>query len=122
MAEKTHEVIVRGMTSEWFISHFKEMEVYFGGDPRGVPAYDADFIGFYLEAPDSAITHIGIVEKIERDSSGVTFFLKAIIKLDNPVEVEDHAIRKQEYWELEDLGIEKLGIIFNNFSKVGGKN
>ncbi len=63
-------VIVRGMKKEWFIDHFKEMEVYFGGDPRGVPTQDAQYIGFYLEAPDSAITHIGIVNSIERDEDG----------------------------------------------------
>ncbi|GAJ12886.1 unnamed protein product [marine sediment metagenome] len=118
--KKTQKVIVRGMKKEWFIDHFKDMEVYFGGDPRGVPAYDSDFIGFYLEAPDSAITHIGLVDQIERDSDGATFHLKAVIKLDEPIKVADHAIRKQEYWELKELGIDKIGLIFNNFFKIGG--
>jgi len=119
---KLQTAIVRGMKSEWFLSHFKDMEVYFGGDPRGIPAYDADFIGFYLEAPDSAITHIGIVNTIERNKDGATFFLKAIIKLDKPIKVLDHAIRKQEYWKLKELGIKKLSLTFNDFSKVGGSN
>ena len=121
MAEKTTDVIVRGMKAEWFMTHFKDMKVYFGygSDPRGIPAYDADFIGFYLEAPDSAITHIGIVKKISRSTKGVTFHLKAIIKLDKPVKVESHAIRKQEYWPLKELGIEKVCLLFNDFSKVG---
>lgn len=117
--KKTHKVIVRGMTSKWFMDHFKDMAVYFGGDPRGIPAYDSDFIGFYLEAPDSAITHIGIVDNVVRDSDGATFHLKAVIKLDEPIKVADHAIRKQEYWELSELGIHKVGLIFNNFFKIG---
>ena len=113
-------VIVRGMKREWFIDHFKEMAVYFGGDPRGVPAKDARYIGFYLEAPDSAITHIGVVESIERNDAGTTFHLKAIIKLDQPVRPDDeHAIRKQEYWTLEELGISQIGLIFNNFAIAG---
>ncbi len=111
-------VIVRGMTQEWFMHHFKDMEVYFGGDPRGVPAKDADYIGFYLEAPDSAITHIGLVENIERDPKGATFYLKAIIKLDNPITVSDHAIRKQEYWSLDSLGIKNICLSFNNFFTI----
>ena len=110
-------VIVRGMKEEWFLDHFKEMAVYFGGDPRGIPAKDADFIGFYLEAPVSAITHIGVVESIERTSGSATFKLKAIVKLDAPVKtVDSHAIRKQEYWSLESLGIKQIGLIFNDFA------
>lgn len=110
-------VIVRGMTQEWFMDHFKDMTVYFGGDPRGVPAKDADFVGFYLEAPVSAITHLGIVEKIERKKNSATFYLKAIIKLDSPVKtIDEHAIRKQEYWTLTELGIKQIGIIFNGFA------
>jgi hypothetical protein len=123
MAEKKkNHAIVRGMTKDWFIDHFKEMKVYFGGDPRGIPAYDADFIGFYLEAPDSAITHIGVVDKIVRERGRAIFYLKAIIKLDVPKKVPSHPIRKQEYKSLEYLGIEKLAIIFNGFSRVGSSN
>lgn len=99
------KVIVRGMTREWFMDHFKDMKVYFGGDPRGIPAEDCRYVGFYLEAPDSAITHIGIVDHIELDDEGKTYHLSAIIKLIDPIKVEDHAIRKHEYWKLEDLGI-----------------
>ena len=122
MADKTPQVaIVRGMTADWFMDHFKDMKVYFGGK-YGTPVKDSDYIGFYLEAPDSAITHIGIVEEIDRQAQDVTFHLKAIIKLDEPVKVESHAIRKQEYWPLEELGIRKLALIFNDFSRVGGSN
>lgn len=119
MAEKRpNTVIVRGMKHEWFLDHFKDMEVYFGGDPRGVPAYDADYIGFYLEAPDSAITHIGLVESVERTKHGATFYLKAVISLDHPVAVEDHAIRKQEYWTLKQLGIDRISLVFNGFVRT----
>jgi len=124
MAEKKdNTVIVRGMTSEWFMDHFKDMKVYFGGK-YAVPKYDADFIGFYLGAPDSAITHVGIVESIDRESDPgeVTFHLKAIVKLDQPVLVEDHAIRKQEYWNFDQLGISKIAVVMNDFSRVGGCN
>lgn len=118
--EKTHKVIVRGMTKEWFMDHFKDMAVYFGGDPKAIPAYDSDFIGFYLEAPDSAITHVGIVDRVVRNADGATFHLKAVIKLDKHVKVANHGIRKQEYWELSKLGINKIGLIVNNFFKIGG--
>jgi len=121
MSRARKEVIVRGMKKKWFMDHFKNMEVYFGGEPRAVPKYDADFVGFYLEAPESAITHVGVVEKIERENSGATFFLKAVLKLDQPVEVE-HGIRKQEYWTLEELGIQKLAVLLNDFAVVGGEN
>jgi hypothetical protein len=122
MAEKRPQVaIVRGMTTEWFLTHFKDMKVPFGGK-YAIPASDSDYIGFYLEAPISAITHIGVVESIDRQPEETTFYLKAVIKLDEPVKVEDHAIRKQEYWTLEELGIRKLALVFNEFAKVGGSN
>ena len=113
--KSANSVIVRGMKAEWFIDHFKDMKVYFGGHPKGIPSYDADYIGFYLEAPDSAITHIGLVDNIVRSDQEVVFELKAIVKLDKPVAV-DHAIRKQEYWTLSELGISKLAFTFNSFS------
>jgi len=106
------------MKKEWFMDHFKEMAVYFGGDPKAVPARDANYIGFYLEAPESAITHIGVVESIERTEQGATFYLKAIIKLDKPV-TTDHGIRKQEYWTLASLGVKQVALVFNKFTAVG---
>lgn len=111
------KVIVRGMTKKWFSDHFISMEVYFGGNPKAVPTEDSKFVGFYLEAPVSAITHIGIVDRVERTKDHATFYLKAIIKLDEPVKTKDsHAIRKQEYWTLEELGIKQVGLIFNDFA------
>ena len=51
---------------------------------------------------------------------GATFHLKAIIKLDKPVKTSDeHAIRKQEYWTLEKLEINQIGLIFNDFAIAG---
>jgi hypothetical protein len=120
MAREKREVIVRGMTEEWFLDHFKDMKVYFSGG-RAVPRYDTDFIGFYIEAPASAITHLGVVEAVERQSDSATFVLKAILKLDKPVEVA-HAVRKQEYWSLRELGITKIAVVLNQFAKVGGEN
>ena len=120
--KRKQTAIVRGMTKDWFDDHFRDMKVYFGGK-YAVPVDDSDYIGFYLEAPDSAITHVGIVEHIDRPpEGGATFHLKAIIKLDAPVRVEGHAIRKQEYWDIEKLGINKLALVFNEFSRVGGSN
>jgi hypothetical protein len=96
------------------------MQVYFGGDPKAVPTKDARFIGFYLEAPDSAITHIGVVASIEKGEGFATFHLKAIVKLDEPVRPKDeHGIRKQEYWTLEQLGIKQFSFIFNDFAIAG---
>ena len=43
MSEKTAQVaIVRGMTANWFMDHFKDMKVYFGGK-YGVPVDDSDY-------------------------------------------------------------------------------
>lgn len=117
MAREKREVIVRGMTATWFADHFQDMKVYFSG-LRAVPQYDSDFIGFYLEAPTSAITHIGVVDSIDRQPTETTFHLRAVIKLERPVPV-DHGIRKQEYWTFKDLGIEKVVLLINDFSRVG---
>lgn len=117
---KKVDIIVRGMKEKYFLDHFKNMEVYFGGDARGIPSVDSDYLAFYLEAPDSAITHIGVVKKIDRTKPGeVTFYLKAIIHLDKPITV-DHAVRKQEYstWTFEKLGIKNIGLIYNDFTKL----
>lgn len=121
MAKKAQFAVVRGMTAQWFMDHFKEMKVYFGG-VRGKPSYDVDFVGFYLEAPVSAVTHFGVVERIERNPDETVFHLKAIIKLDKPVKVTDHPVRKAEYWPLDRLGIGKFALLINDFARVGGSN
>lgn len=56
-------VIVRGINDDFFKENFGNLCISFGGDSRAVPVKDAYYVGLYLGAPDSAITHIGIVEK-----------------------------------------------------------
>ncbi|GAB6136880.1 hypothetical protein [Halanaerobaculum tunisiense] len=113
-ANNKAEVIVRGIKSKWFEDNFIDMKVYFSSEI--VPKKDADFIGFYIEAPRSAITHIGVVESIDRNNKNkVIFHLKAIIKLDNPID-PGHQIRNFEYKTLEDLGINKLTLLLSEFS------
>lgn len=105
-------VIVRGINDEFFKENFSNLCISFGGDPKAIPAKDAYYVGLYLGAPVSAITHIGIVSEIERYEGGADFYLKSIIKLDEAFE-PDHAIRKHEYWHLSDFRLnESLMEIF----------
>ena len=97
-------VLVRGINSDWFEKNFTEFWVGFGGSPQAIPKEDAFYVGLYLEAPISAITHIGIVESIDRYDDGADFYLKAIIKLNNPIN-PGHAIRKHENWNLSQFGL-----------------
>lgn len=103
-------VIVRGINNEWIKNNFTEMWVGFGGSPNAIPKDDANYVGFYVGAPISKITHIGIVDSIDRYDEGADFYLKAIIKLENPVQT-DHPIRKHEYWHLKDFGLNKIELI-----------
>jgi len=100
-------VIVRGINQDWISENFTEMRIGFGGSPIGVPKKDARFIGLYLGAPVSKVTHIGIVNRIDRYEGGADFYLKALIKLDNPINTI-HQIRKHEYWKLSDFGISSI--------------
>lgn len=95
-------VIVRGINANWFEKNFSEFWIGFGGSPQATPKEDAYYVGLYLEAPVSAITHIGIVDNIDRYAGGADFYLKALIKLKNPIK-PDHAIRKHENWKLSDF-------------------
>jgi len=100
-------VLVRGINKEHFINNFKELCIGFGGAPQAIPKEDAYYVGLYLEAPDSAITHIGIVDRNERyEDGGVEFFLNAIIKLDKSIK-PGHAIRKHENWTLSQFGLDR---------------
>ena len=100
-------VVVRGINSEWFEENFSRLWIGFGGStPQAIPKEDAYYVGLYMEAPASAITHIGIVDYIERDKDGADFYLKAIIKLKNPVN-PGHAIRKHENWTLDRLELDR---------------
>lgn len=108
-------VIVRGINQEWIAENFTEMWIGFGGSPVGVPVKDAKYVGFYLGAPVSKITHIGIVDWIDRckDKDGADFYLKAIIKLEKENQVDPgHAIRKHEYWHLKDFGLSELDLLY----------
>lgn len=102
-------VIVRGINSKWFKENFSKLWIGFGGNPQATPKEDAYYVGLYIEAPKSAITHIGIVEKIDRIKNGANFYLKAIIKLQTEVK-PNHAIRKHENWSLQRLGVNKTEI------------
>jgi hypothetical protein len=97
-------VIVRGINSEWFKENFSQFWIGFGGSPQAIPKEDAYYVGLYLEAPVSSISHIGIVESIDRYDNGADFYLKSIIKLSNPIS-PGHAIRKHENWTLSQLGL-----------------
>ena len=98
-------VIVRGINADHFIDNFKDLCIGFGGSPQAIPKEDAYYVGLYLAAPDSAITHLCIVDSIERyDNGGVEFYIKSIIKLKNPVD-PGHAIRKHENWTLSQFGL-----------------
>ena len=95
-------VLVRGINSTWFNENFGQFWVGFGGAPQAIPKEDAYYVGLYLEAPVSKITHIGIVERIEPYNGGVDYYFKALIKLENPID-PGHAIRKHENWKLSDF-------------------
>ncbi len=97
-------VLVRGINEDWFKENFSNMWVGFGGSPQAIPKEDSYYVGLYLHSPISAITHIGIVERIERWNEGADFFLKALIKLNESVD-PGHAIRKHENWTLGRLGL-----------------
>jgi hypothetical protein len=96
-------VIARGINTKWFKENYSQLWIGFSGPPQAVPKEDAYYVGLYMKAPDSAITHIGVVDKIDRYDNGADFYLKAIIKLKvriNP----GLAIRKHENWSLSQFG------------------
>ena len=94
-------VIVRGINAEWREVNFSELWIGFGSPP---PKKDAYYVGLYLAAPKSAITHVGIVDNIKRRSDYADFYLKSMIKLKEPV-LSSHPVRKHEYRKLSDLGL-----------------
>lgn len=102
-------VIVRGINSEWFKKNFSQLWIGFGGSPQAIPKEDSYYVGLYLEAPISAISHIGIVESIVRNEKSADFYLKSIIKLSKPIN-PGHAIRKHENWTLKDLGLDSTAM------------
>lgn len=98
-------VIVRGINSNWFKENFSQMWIGFGDNPQSIPKEDSYYVGFYLEAPVSSISHIGIVNSIDRYTNGADFYLKAIISLSKPIN-PGHPIRKHENWTLSRLGLD----------------
>ena len=101
-------VLVRGINSEWLKQNFTNLWIGFGGSsPQALPKEDAYYVGLYLEAPTSKITHIGIVERIEEYPNGVDYYLKALIKLQKEID-PGHPIRKHENWKLSDFGLTRL--------------
>ena len=97
-------VLVRGINSEFFKENFSQLWIGFGGTPQATPKEDAYYVGLYMESPISAITHIGVVERIDRFDNGADFYLKAIIKLHKSIN-PGHAIRKHENWNLSQFGL-----------------
>ena len=105
--KNTELVLVRGINSDWLSQNFSQLWIGFGGLPQAIPREDAYYVGLYLEAPVSQITHIGIVDNIIRNENSADFYLKAIIKLENPID-PGHAIRKHENWTLSRLGLSSI--------------
>ena len=97
-------VIVRGINDTWMKENFSQMWIGFGGSPIGVPTEDAFFVGLYIKAPVSGIKYIGVVSEIERYKEGADFYLKSIIELPTIIK-PGHAIRKHEYWNINNMGL-----------------
>jgi hypothetical protein len=102
-------VIVRGINSKWLKENFSQLWIGFGGSPQAIPKENAYYVGLYLRAPISQVTHIGIVDYINSYPGGEDYYLKALIKLKNPIN-PGHPIRKHEYWKLSDFGIDSNNI------------
>jgi len=105
-------VLVRGINSDWLKENFSNLMILFKGRPQSVPKEDAFYIGLYLSAPESAITHIGIVNDVHRykvndKHIAAEFYLKAIIKLNKRIN-PGHTIRKHENWSLSRLGLNQI--------------
>ena len=108
-------VIVRSMSHEEWRAQSAEMEVYFGGRTQAAstkPTRDARYIAFYRGAPDSAITHLGIVRGIERKADLLksdVFRLSCLIALDPPIPC-GHAVGNFLYTTLDELGINAVRV------------
>jgi len=108
-------VIIRSIHPTKFPDHFSLMWIDFDCDyfSQTIPV-DVNYVGFYSESHDSMITHIGIVNEIEPYDNGKDYFLKAIVKLENPLEI-DHPIKGYEYRELSNFNLTELELsILNN--------
>lgn len=113
-------VLVRGINNNWLKDNFGDMMIGFGGStPQTLPKEDAYYIGLYVEAPVSKITHLGIVKDTYRENNYAEFYLKAIIELQSPVS-PGHPIRKHENWSLSDFGLTKaqMDTLRNQLSSI----
>jgi len=108
-------VIVRGMPWKDWGAHCSEMRVYFGGRTQAAstkPTRDARYIAFYQKAPRSAITHLGIVSRIERNADLLksdVFHLGCLIALDPPIPC-GHSVSNFLYATLDELGISRARV------------
>ena len=106
-------VIVRGINQGEWSSQLSEMLVYFGGRTQAAsakPTRDAKYLAFYRGAPDSAITHLGLVSRIERKADLLqsdVFHLRCLIALDPPIPC-GHPVSNFLYATLDELGISRV--------------
>ena len=106
-------VIVRGVRHEEWQMHVAQMRVYFGSRtqaPSAKPTRDARYIAFYQGVPESAITHLAIVSRIERDADMLksdVFYLASLIALDPAIRC-GHPISNFLYTTLDELGISRI--------------
>ena len=116
-------VIVRGVRHEEWHMHVARMQVYFGGRtqaPSAKPTRDARYIVFYQGAPESAITHLGIVNRIERHVDVLNsdvFHLASLIALDPPIPC-GHPISNFLYTTLDELGISRVRLTVTRNKKA----
>lgn len=88
--------VISDMTEERFMDLLTRMEVYFNGK-HIMPARDSDFMGYYLEASDSTVTHIGVEESVMEERSRKINHLKVATKIDQPEEVDGPTIGKRSF-------------------------
>lgn len=116
-------VIVRGVRSGEWHDQLPGMCVYFGGHtqaPSAKPSRDAGYIAFYQGAPLSAITHLGVVSRIEREVDMLrsdVFHLDCLMVLDPPIEC-GHPISNFLYTTLEELGIARASFSLKRRRRV----
>lgn len=107
--ENDELVLARGINSDWINENFTGFWVGFGADGNSIPKEDAYYVALYIGVPESRIMYLGIVGDVIRYEDHVEYYLKALIKLKNPID-PGHPIRKHEYWSLSQLGIPKVQV------------
>ena len=108
-------VIVRGVRSDEWVTQLSGMQVYFGGHTNAAsakPSRDVSYIAFYQGAPVSAITHLGMVSRIERGADMLgsdIFHLDCLIALEPHIKC-GHPVSNFLYTTLEELGISRARV------------